>query len=439
MRIVHYLNQFYAGLGGEDAAGIGPRILDGTVGPGRLLAQLLGSEHQIVATIVCGDNHAASNATAAQELLDMARHAGAELLVAGPAFGSGRYGLACARLAAAADAAGLPALATMHPDNPGITDAGATPVVAAGATAREMRPTLQRVAAAITKLATGTTLTAADGLVVKPARIGRLVEQRAAARAVELVLRRLAGDQQSTEVPIGGFDAVEPAAPVDKAASATGARVTEGAVVPFGNPDRLESARATRWLRYQIDEIDSLASGSWESVAGGFATTAANADPNRLVPLDAAHTGAGGRDRAAARRVHGHGRQRHGGGHRAALRRRVGRGAAQSGCTGRDPDRHLRNRNALRVNACKRTGTGGYPHRRDHQPGDDRRAGRRAAHRARTRYPLPVGRPEPLAPGRTGLAPAAGAASTRRGRHRRRAPDDLRSGRRGASRCLRPR
>ncbi|MGA9691098.1 MAG: glycine/betaine/sarcosine/D-proline family reductase selenoprotein B, partial [Pseudonocardiaceae bacterium] len=101
MRIVHYLNQFYAGLGGEDAAGIGPRILDGTVGPGRLLAQLLGSEHQIVATIVCGDNHAASNATAAQELLDMARHAGAELLVAGPAFGSGRYGLACARLAAA--------------------------------------------------------------------------------------------------------------------------------------------------------------------------------------------------------------------------------------------------------------------------------------------------------------------------------------------------
>ncbi|MGH3783936.1 MAG: glycine/sarcosine/betaine reductase selenoprotein B family protein, partial [Pseudonocardiaceae bacterium] len=34
MHIVHYLNQFYAGLGGEDAAGIGPRIVDGTVGPG---------------------------------------------------------------------------------------------------------------------------------------------------------------------------------------------------------------------------------------------------------------------------------------------------------------------------------------------------------------------------------------------------------------------
>jgi glycine reductase complex component B subunit gamma len=290
MRIVHYVNQFYAGLGGEDAAGIGPRVLDGTVGPGRLLAQLLGEEHQIVATLVCGDDYAASNAAVAQELLGMARNAGAELLVAGPAFGSGRYGLACARLVAAADAAGLPALATMHPDNPGITDAGTTPVVAAGATAREMRPTLQRVAAAIAKLATGATLTASDGRVAKAARIGRLVEQRAAHRAVELVLRRLGGDRESTEIPVGGFDAVVPAAPVDKAANATVALVTEGAVVPVGNPDRLESARATRWLRYPIGGIDALASGVWESVDGGFATTAANADPNRLLPLDTART-----------------------------------------------------------------------------------------------------------------------------------------------------
>ncbi|MBV9141809.1 MAG: glycine/betaine/sarcosine/D-proline family reductase selenoprotein B [Pseudonocardiales bacterium] len=290
MRIVHYVNQFYAGLGGEEAAGIGPRVLEGTVGPGRLLAHLLGDAHQIVATIVCGDDYAASTATAAPELLGMAQDAGAELLVAGPAFGSGRYGLACARLVAAAHAAGLPALAAMHPDNPGITDAGAVPVVAAGATSRQMRPTLQTVAAAIAKLATGAALTVADGRVARAARIGRLVEQRAAARAVELVLRRLAGERELTEVPVGGFDAVVPSAPIDKAASATVALVTEAAVVPAGNPDRLESARATRWLRYPIEGIDSLAAGEWESVDGGFATTAANADPNRLLPLDAART-----------------------------------------------------------------------------------------------------------------------------------------------------
>ena len=290
MRIVHYVNQFYAGLGGEDSAGIGPRILDGTVGPGRLLSQVLGDEHQIVATLVCGDDHAASNAAVAQELLEMARSAHAELLVAGPAFGSGRYGLACARLVAAAHAAGLPALASMHPDNPGMSDAADAPVIAAGATSRQMRPTLQTVASAIAKLATGAALTAADGRVTPAARIGRLVEQRSAARAVELVLRRLGGDREATEIPVGGFDVVDPAGPVDKAANVTVALVTEGAVVPAGNPDRLESARATRWLRYQIDGMDALASGEWESVDGGFATTAANADPNRLLPLDAART-----------------------------------------------------------------------------------------------------------------------------------------------------
>ncbi|MBV9315737.1 MAG: glycine/betaine/sarcosine/D-proline family reductase selenoprotein B [Pseudonocardia sp.] len=288
MRIVHYVNQFYAGLGGEDSAGIGARVLKGTVGPGRLLAQLLGAEHDIVATLVCGDDHAASHTTAAPELLKMAQAAGADLLVAGPAFGSGRYGLACARLAAVAQAAGLPALAAMHPDNPGISEAGDAPVIAAGATAREMRPSVQRLAAAVTKLAAGEALTAADGRVIQAARVGQLVEQRAAARAVELVLRRLGGDREATEVPVGGFGVVDPAAPVDKAASVTVALVTEGAVVPAGNPDRLESARASRWLRYPVEGADTLASGAWESVDGGFATTAANADPNRLLPLDAA-------------------------------------------------------------------------------------------------------------------------------------------------------
>jgi len=288
MRIAHYLNQFYAGLGGEEAADLGPRVIDGPAGPGRLLQQLLGEQHRIVATIVCGDDHAATTPGVSAELLGLARAAGAELLVAGPAFGSGRYGLACARLVAAATAAGLPALGSMHPDNPGLAEAGTAPVIAAGATAREMRPSLQRLAAAVAKLATSESLTAADGRIAQVARVGRLVERRAAWRAVDLVLRRLGGDTEATEIPVGGFDAVVPAAPLDKTASAAVALLTEGALVPAGNPDRLESARATRWLRYQIEGIEELATGAWESVDGGFATVAANADPNRMLPLDAA-------------------------------------------------------------------------------------------------------------------------------------------------------
>ena len=35
MIVVHYLNQFFAGLGGEEAAGLAPRRIGGAVGPGR--------------------------------------------------------------------------------------------------------------------------------------------------------------------------------------------------------------------------------------------------------------------------------------------------------------------------------------------------------------------------------------------------------------------
>ena len=34
MRIVHYVNQFFAGIGGEDAAGTGPELRDGAVDRG---------------------------------------------------------------------------------------------------------------------------------------------------------------------------------------------------------------------------------------------------------------------------------------------------------------------------------------------------------------------------------------------------------------------
>lgn len=287
MRIVHYVNQFYAGLGGEESAGIGPRVFDGPTGPGRLLSQLLDEEHQIVGTIVCGDDHAATTPGVTDELLAMARELRAELLIAGPAFGSGRYGLACARLVAAASAAGLPSVAAMHPENPGLDDAGTAPVVAAGASAREMRPSLQRLADAAGRLAAGQELTEQDGRVSRLARVGRIGDQTAAQRAVALVLRRLAGEEQATEIPLGGFDHVPPAPPVADLGSALVALLTEGALVPAGNPDRLESARAGRWLRYPLDGLDTMASGDWETVDGGFAATAVNADPNRLVPLDA--------------------------------------------------------------------------------------------------------------------------------------------------------
>ena len=287
-RVVHYLNQFFAGIGGEEAADTEPAVREGAVGPGRRLQALLGPEQEVVATVLCGDDRAAADPGAVEQLLGLVRQAGAELLVAGPAFTSGRYGLACARLVAAATAAGLPAVAAMHEDNPGLDEAGAAPVVRSGAAAREMGPSLETLAAAARALAEGRALTAAEGRIGKVPRRAGLADRPAAERAVDLVLARLAGDGAATEVPLPRFDQVTPAGPVADPSTAVVALLTEGALVPGDNPGRLESARATRWLRYPLEDRASLPAGEFRSVHGGFSTAWANEDPHRILPLDVA-------------------------------------------------------------------------------------------------------------------------------------------------------
>ncbi len=287
-RVVHYLNQFFTGVGGEDAASTPPARTDGAVGPGRKLQALLGDDFEVVATVSCGDDYAAGEDKAVEEMLALAKDAQPDVVVIGPAFSSGRYGLACGRLAAAATQAGLAAVAAMHQDNPGLEEAAGAPVVRSGEAAREMGPSLETLAAAVRKLAAGEALTEADGRLGKPPRRNRVADQNAARRAVALVLARLGGDRGSTEVPLPDFDKVTPAPPVEDLSQATVALVSEGAVVPADNPDKLESARATRWARYPVEGRDSLPPGEFISVHGGFSTVAANEDPQRILPLDVA-------------------------------------------------------------------------------------------------------------------------------------------------------
>ncbi len=284
-RVVHYINQFFAGIGGEDSAGGGPALIEGPAGPGRRLAELLAPEHEVVATVWCGDDVASG---LAGDIVDLARSSHPDLMVAGPAFTSGRYGLACARVAAAAEQAGLTALTSMHEDNPGLDEAGTAPVVASGEVARRMGASLDRLAAAASKRLAGQPLTAEDGRIGKLARRTTMADSSAAQRAVDLVLVRLAGDTAATEIPLPRFDRVTPAPPMADASGAMVALITEGGLVPDDNPDGLESARATRWLRYSLEGRDGLASGDYRSVHGGFSTAWANEDPHRILPLDIA-------------------------------------------------------------------------------------------------------------------------------------------------------
>ena len=50
-KIVHYINQFFAGIGGEEKADYTPELREGVVGPGKGLKAALGEDYEIVSTI----------------------------------------------------------------------------------------------------------------------------------------------------------------------------------------------------------------------------------------------------------------------------------------------------------------------------------------------------------------------------------------------------
>ena len=48
LRVVHYLNQFFGGIGGEEKADTEPQTRDGAVGPGRAINQVLGGRGEVI-------------------------------------------------------------------------------------------------------------------------------------------------------------------------------------------------------------------------------------------------------------------------------------------------------------------------------------------------------------------------------------------------------
>lgn len=291
-RVVHYLNQFFGGIGGEEKAGSGVEARSGPVGPGVALQQALGDEAKIVATVICGDNYFAEHRDAALgQVLEHLRQAQAEVLVAGPAFNAGRYGLACGEVSKAAQTQlGLIAVTGMYPENPGAELARAgVYIVPTAASAAGMREAVRRMAGLVSKLSRGEALGPAlvEGYLPRGGRRNVFVDKTGAERAVEMLLKKLGGQPFQTELPLPDFDHVPPAQPLTELRSATIALVSEGGIVPIGNPDRIEAGRASKWARYSIAGLNSLDPDRFCCVHGGFDNTYANEDPNRIVPLDA--------------------------------------------------------------------------------------------------------------------------------------------------------
>ena len=103
IKVLHYLNQFFAGIGGEEKAGQEVLFLSQPVGIGSVLENAFKAHGVEYATIACGDNYfheAEENALGAMGAAIDQFHP--DIFLAGPAFNAGRYGIACAKVCSGA-------------------------------------------------------------------------------------------------------------------------------------------------------------------------------------------------------------------------------------------------------------------------------------------------------------------------------------------------
>ncbi len=99
LRILHYINAFFGGLGGEEEALAPMSFHPDAIGPGRLLEQALAGQGEVAATVICGDGYFSEHEEeVAAQFRDYVQTHKPDVVIAGPAFRSGRYGLACGRL-----------------------------------------------------------------------------------------------------------------------------------------------------------------------------------------------------------------------------------------------------------------------------------------------------------------------------------------------------
>jgi glycine reductase len=293
LRVVAYLNQFFGQIGGEDRAGVAPQVFRDAVGAARAIQQALGGAGRVVATVVAGDNYVAERLPAAvAEILALVEAETPDLVVAGPAFLAGRYGVACGAVCEAAQARlGVPSVTGMHPENPGVElYRRGVYIIATGADGARMLEETRRLVAVGLKLARREALggPAEEGYFPRGVTRNTLAGANAAQRAVTMLLDKLAGRPFASEVPLPDFPRVPPPPAVRDLGHAVVALVTDGGIVPLGNPDGIEALAATRFGAYGIEGRGALDPGQYDNVHRGYDTTFVKQDPHRLVPLDVA-------------------------------------------------------------------------------------------------------------------------------------------------------
>lgn len=294
-KAVVYINQFFGQIGGEEAADHEPEVRDGVAGAAQAIAPNFDGE--VVKTVICGDNYMSSNQDkAVAKILGELEDVDFDIFFAGPAFQAGRYGNACGAIGKAVkEEFAVPVVSSMNIENPGVDMFKKhIYIFPGGHSAAKMRNDAKQMAEFGNKLLNeeGPFLAEEEGFYKRGIRHQYFLadETPAADRAIDMLLKKINGQEFKSELPIPEQDLVEIAPAIKDLTQAKIALVTSGGIVPVDNPDKIQSASATRWGKYNIageDKLKNRKSNEYKTIHAGFDPAAADSDPNRVVPLDA--------------------------------------------------------------------------------------------------------------------------------------------------------
>jgi glycine reductase len=297
LKAIHYINQFFGQVGGEEMADCEPEIREGALGCVRIFNSL-AKNVQVTHTLVCGDNFMASHTEEALErLTKFLEDKEFGMFIAGPAFNAGRYGNACGQIGLAVKKKyGVPVITSMNEENPGVELFRKDMYIFKGGNrATAMKKDMEALAAFAEKLASGEKLMPAcvEGYFPRGIRhqvflsdLG-LEPVMAADRSFEMLLKKLKGEPYRTELPMPKLDKIPIAPAIKDLRKVRLALVSSGGIVPRENPDRIQSCSATKWGMYDISKLERFTAPEYKTIHAGYDPEQADKNPNVVVPLDA--------------------------------------------------------------------------------------------------------------------------------------------------------
>lgn len=291
IRIVHYINQFFAQRGSEDMANVGIEVSEKAIGPGLGFLEAFGEDADIVATISCGDNYIVENRKEAiSKIVEIADQYQPHLFIAGPAYAAGRYGVACGELCLVIEKQlKIPVITAMNEVNPAVEMFKKDLfIVQTGPNAGTMRTDVKNMVAIAKKMLSGEWIGFPEEAGYFPRGYKRNIpsERSAAKRMVDMALDKFYGRPFITETPLPHHDVVEPPAPINNLSEATILLTTDGGLYPAGNPDKMPPINPDCYGIYAPDSTEGFIEGEWMVNHNGYDSTIAVQNPNRLVPFD---------------------------------------------------------------------------------------------------------------------------------------------------------